>query len=73
MLSGCNIVQPLRNHQYYVQIFVKLSHALSSGKKIQKKNMNTMAIRVVEFSNGVFKIRKIFENKSTYPKEIIEF
>jgi hypothetical protein len=32
-----------------------------------------MAIRVVEFSNGVYKIRKIFALKSTYPKEIIEF
>jgi hypothetical protein len=33
----------------------------------------TMAIRVVEFSNEVYKIRKIFATKSTYPKEIIEF
>ena len=32
-----------------------------------------MAVRVVEFSNGVYKIRKIFSLKSTYPKEIIEF
>ena len=38
MLSGCNIVQPPRNHQYYVQIFVKLSHALSSGKKYKIKH-----------------------------------
>ena len=32
-----------------------------------------MAIGVVEFPNGVYKIRKIFAQKSTYPKEIIEF
>jgi hypothetical protein len=32
-----------------------------------------MAIQVVEFSNGVHKIRKIFALKSIYPKEIIEF
>ena len=33
----------------------------------------SMAIRVVEFSNGVYKIRNIFAKKSTYPKEIIKF
>ena len=32
-----------------------------------------MAIRVVEFSKGGYKIRKIFVLESTYPKEIIEF
>jgi hypothetical protein len=32
-----------------------------------------MALRVVEFSNGVYKIRKIFAYESTYPNEIIEF
>ena len=32
-----------------------------------------MAIRVVEFSSGGYKIRKIFALESTYPKEIIEF
>jgi hypothetical protein len=32
-----------------------------------------MVIRVVEFSSGRYKIGKIFANKSTYPKEIIEF
>ena len=37
------------------------------------EDVRTMAIRVVEFSNGVYKIRKIFALKSTYPKEIIEF
>ena len=31
-----------------------------------------MAIRVVEFSNGRYKIRKIFAKESTNPKEIIE-
>ena len=32
-----------------------------------------MAIRVVEFSNGGYKIIKIFAKESTYPKEIFEF
>ena len=36
-------------------------------------NTSIMAVRVVEFSDGVYKIRKIFAKKSTYPKEIIEF
>ena len=30
--------------------------------------VESMAVRVVEFSNGVYKIRKIFTNKSTYAK-----
>ena len=34
---------------------------------------SVMAIRVVEFSNGGYKIRNIFAYESTYPKEIIEF
>jgi hypothetical protein len=32
-----------------------------------------MVIRVVEFSNGGYKIRKVFAKESRYPKEIIEF
>jgi hypothetical protein len=32
-----------------------------------------MAIRVVEFSNGGYKITKIFAEESTCPKEVIEF
>ena len=32
-----------------------------------------MAIQVVEFSIGVYKIRKIFAKKSIYPKEIFAF
>ena len=35
--------------------------------------ISIMAIRVVEFSNEEYKIRKIFAYESTYPKEIIEF
>ena len=37
------------------------------------KSLPSMAIRVVEFSNGGYKIRKIFAEESTYSKEIIEF
>ena len=36
-------------------------------------DMSSMAIQVVEFSNGGYKIRKIFASESTYSKEIIEF
>jgi hypothetical protein len=32
-----------------------------------------MEIPVVEFSNGRYKIRKIFAQESTYLKEMIEF
>ena len=32
-----------------------------------------MAIPVVEFSRERYKIRKVFDKKSTYPKEIIDF
>ena len=32
-----------------------------------------MGIGVVKFSSGGYKIRKIFAQESTYPKEIIEF
>ena len=32
-----------------------------------------MAIRVVEFSSGGYKIRKKFAKESTYPKKIVEF
>ena len=35
--------------------------------------INIMVIRVVKFSSGGYKIRKIFAKESTYPKEIIEF
>ena len=34
---------------------------------------HNMAIPVVEFSNGGYKIRKTFAKESTYSKEIIEF
>ena len=37
------------------------------------KGMYSMAIQVVEFSNGMYKIRKIFAKELTYSKEIIEF
>ena len=33
----------------------------------------TFAVRVVQFSRGGYKIRKIFAKESIYPKEIIEF
>ena len=39
----------------------------------QTKSLWGMAIRVVEFSNRGYKIRKIFAKEPTYSKEIIEF
>jgi hypothetical protein len=41
--------------------------------KSEKTKVATMAIRVVEFSNWLYKIRKIFASESTYPKKIFEF
>ena len=35
--------------------------------------MYTMALRVMEFQEQGYKIRKSFAKKSTYPKEMIEF
>ena len=35
--------------------------------------LQAMAIRVVKFLSGRYKIRKIFAYESTYQKEIIEF
>ena len=35
--------------------------------------LTTMAIRVVEFSSGGYKIKNIFAYESTYPKEIFEY
>ena len=32
-----------------------------------------MAVRLVEFSNGGYKIRKIFTYESTYSEEILNF
>ena len=41
--------------------------------QFKPKYDDSTAIRIVEFSNGVYKIRKIFAYESTYSKEIIEF
>ena len=35
--------------------------------------IKVMAVRVVEFSNGGYKIRKVFAYESIYSKGIIEF
>ena len=35
--------------------------------------IQVMSIRVVEFSNGGYKIRKVFAYESTYSKEFVEF
>ena len=45
------------------------------NRKILGRNsiMGAMAIRVVEFSKGGYKIRKVFASESTYSKKIIEF
>ena len=49
----------------------------SSGRKVSQLSIFSKAtnpnkvIRVVEFSSGGYKIKKIFAYESTYPKEII--
>ena len=59
-------------------LYIKLwtcayDHKLAFCSKSEFITRYIMAIRVVEFSNGVYKIRKIFAKKSTYPKKVIEF
>ena len=41
--------------------------------EIIRLDLYISAIRVVEFSNRAYKIRKIFAQESTYSKEITEF
>ena len=46
----------------------------SSGRKVSQLSIFSKATnpnKVVEFSSGGYKIRKIFAYESTYPKEII--
>ena len=50
-----------------------VAYALFQSVALVVVQTYTMAIRVVEFSNGGYKIRKIFAKESTYSKEIIEF
>ena len=50
---------------------VQITRSILSGNWFM--SVASMAIRVVEFSSGGYKIRKIFAKKSTYPKDIIEF
>ena len=52
--------------------FVIMS-AISFPVPILVRPIHVMAIRVVKFSNGGYKIRKVFAWESTYSKEIIEF
>ena len=40
---------------------------------ISMQSMRSMALPVMEFQVQGYNIRKIFAQKSTYPKEIIEF
>ena len=49
-----------------------LNHGLNHGLFILLF-MLVMAIGVVEFSREGYKIRKVFAQESTYPKEIFEF
>jgi hypothetical protein len=45
----------------------------SRARLRRRRLLPDMAIRVVEFSNGGYKIKKIFAQESTNQKEIIEF
>ena len=60
----------------------KWKNAIFAQKRVVKKKgtlkmsstyLPIMAIRVVEFSNGGYKIRKIFAWEATYSKDFIEF
>ena len=42
-------------------------------KEKKKRMVVGMAVWVVEFSNGAYKIGNIFDKETTYPKDIIEF
>ena len=67
MLSGCNIVQPPRNRQYYVQIFVKLSHALSmSNVKCHVSNIKCRMSKqlILEISADLMGPQKILGDLS---------
>ena len=46
---------------------------LSFQVLVTNQGFKGMAIRAMEFSNGGYKISKIFAKESTYSKEIIEF
>ena len=69
MLSGCNIVQPPRNRQYYVQIFVKLSHALSSGKKIQITGKSLLEALILGSTNPQYDKRLFIDLPVKYIHE----
>ena len=56
-----------------VRTVEKVAEKLLTVHSASSVFLSTMAIRVVEFSNGRYKIRRIFALESTYSKEIIEF
>ena len=74
-LGELNLVLPGKN-----QMSWPLDHA-AIGIELIKLHISSsyilapciMSIRVVEFSNGGYKIRKVFAWESTSSKEIIEF
>ena len=71
LLRPCTLLRSQKRFGFFIN--------LSSSFKILGREENLwwpyriMAVRVVEFSSGGYKIRKIFALESTYPKEIIEF
>ena len=57
---------------YCIEVLLFANNKLQFFGIIQV-SIHIMAIGVVDFSNGGYKIRKIFAYESTYSKEIIEF
>ena len=72
----CGARSPLPDQETEAFLTMKSSCKLWRSWNSQVHNIalpQGMVIRVVEFSNGGYKIRKIFAQESTYLKEIIEF
>ena len=79
---GCRIIEmintrhagKLEKQAFVTCKFTKFKFLLNTFKKIIIFCFITvMAIAVVEFSNGGYKISKSFAKESTYSNEIIEF
>ena len=68
--SQCYYHYPLAGMKMWLFVVDSRAPCLALAAVIQ---LYAMTIRVVEFSSGGYKIRKIFALESTYPKDIVEF
>ena len=67
-MGFCLVTDSRLEHLFIPEIIV-----MTTPTKIWCQVHHYMVILVMEFSNGGYKIRKIFAKESTYPKEMIEF